>query len=106
MTPSIQVGTLATAKRDSAICAVGEMGVCYEVYTIGNRPGYSFIFEKGGYDGFSLGDVELFLEVTDVVFLSIANYTFENVTQLERDFHNGRFSGAFSLLKVDAQQIP
>jgi hypothetical protein len=54
------------------------------MYTLGNRRGYSFIFEKGGYDGFSPDDVELFLEVTDVLFPSIANYEFENVTKLER----------------------
>jgi hypothetical protein len=60
----IKVGTLATANRTVTFCSVGEMGVCYEVYTLGNRAGYSFIFEKGGYDGFSPGDVELFLEVT------------------------------------------
>lgn len=98
----IRVGTLATAKRDSAICSVGELGVCYEVYRLENRAGYSFIFEKGGYDGFSPGDVELFLEVTDVVFQSIATYQFENVTKLERDYHNGRFSEAFTLQRAKA----
>ena len=64
---TIQVGTLAVATRDTAICRAGELGVCYELYTIGNRPGYSFIFERGGYNGFSPQDVELFLEVTGVV---------------------------------------
>jgi hypothetical protein len=98
----IRVGSLATAKRDSAICSVGEMGVCYEVYTLGDRPGYSFIFEKGSYDGFSPDNIELFLEVTDVVFQSIANYQIENVAQLERDYHNGRFSEAFSLQRAKA----
>jgi hypothetical protein len=98
----IRVGTLATAKRDSAICSVGELGVCYDIYTIGSRPGYSFIFEQGGYDGFSPEDIELFLEVTDVVFPSIASYTFENVTQLERDFHNGRFAEALTIQRAKA----
>jgi hypothetical protein len=91
MTPDIQVGTLAIAKKDSAICSVGGMRVCYDLYIIGDPPGYSFIFERGGYDGFSPEDIALFLEVTDVVFPSIANYTFENVTRLERDYHDGRF---------------
>lgn len=101
MTP-VQIGTLVVVKRDSAIRSVGEIGVCYDIYTIGSRPGYSFIFEKGSYDGFSPEDVELFLEVTDVVFPSIANYKFENVTQLERDYHNSRFSEAFSLQRAKA----
>jgi hypothetical protein len=95
MTPT--VGTLVVAKRDSGIFLVGEYGVCYEVYHLEGRPGYSFIFERGGFDSFSPEDVELFLEVTDVVLPSVATYIFENVTKLEQDFHNGRFSEAFQI---------
>jgi hypothetical protein len=51
MRQEIRVGTLAIVKKDSAICSVGEIGVCYDMYTLGNRPGYSFIFEKGGLAG-------------------------------------------------------
>lgn len=38
--PEITVGTLATATRDSGVCRAGEVGVCYEVYQLGNRSGY------------------------------------------------------------------
>jgi hypothetical protein len=51
--PPIQVGSQVIAKRASGLNAVGERGVCYEVYQLGGRPGYSFILERGGYDGFS-----------------------------------------------------
>ena len=50
---SVQLGTLAVATRATGICRAGELGVCCELYRIGDRPGYSFIFERGGYDGFS-----------------------------------------------------
>ena len=93
---NIQVGTLAVATKNTAICRADELGVCYELYTIGNRPGYSFIFERGGYDGFSPEDVEMFLEVTGVVFRSIESYSFTDVGQLLKNFLAGRFSEAFS----------
>ena len=54
---AIQVGTLAVAKRDTGVCAAGERAVCYEVYQLDGRAGYSFIFERGGYDGFSPDEV-------------------------------------------------
>ncbi len=93
---AIQLGTLAVATRDTGICRAGELGVCYELYRIGDRPGYSFIFERGGYDGFSPQDVELMLEVTDVVFWSIETYRFTDVGQLLKDFLAGRFDEAFN----------
>ena len=93
---NIRVGTLAVATKNTAICRADELGVCYELYTIGDRPGYSFIFERGGYDGFSPEDVEMFLEVTAVVFKSIESYCFTDVGQLLKDFLAGRFIEAFS----------
>ena len=91
----ITVGSLVVVKRSTAICDEGEVGVCYELYTLGDRPGYGFIFERGGYDGFSPRDVETFLELTGVVLPSIASYEFENVGRLKRDFRQGRFKEAF-----------
>jgi hypothetical protein len=94
-TPVIQVGSLAIATRASGVSDVGERGVCYEVYTLGGRPGYSFIFEKGRYDGFSPEDVALFLTITGEVCTAVADYRFINVTRLSRDFAQGRFAPAF-----------
>ena len=92
---SIQVSTLAIATRNTGVCRTGELGVCYELYRIGNRPGTSFIFERGGYDGFSPQDVEQMLEVTAVVFKSIESYRFTNVGQFLKNFSAGRFAKVF-----------
>jgi hypothetical protein len=91
----IEVGTLVKARYDTGVCSVGEVGVCYETYQLGGRDGYSFIFEKGGHDGFA--DDEMYmLEILDVVVPSVADYEFTNVPKLERDFQNGRFNEAFN----------
>ena len=100
---SIRVGTLAVAKRDSGVCKEGEVGVCYEVYTLQGRPGYSFIFEGGRFDGFSPRDVEMFLEPLDVVVPSVAGYTFTNVDRLMQDYRRGRFAEALERLTGPVQ---
>jgi hypothetical protein len=94
-TPRIQVGTVVLARRTTDVCDPGEIGVCYEVYALGGRPGYGFLFEKGRSDGFSPDDVRHFLLVTDEVCPSIANYVFTSVIWLQRDFKRGRFQEAF-----------
>ena len=91
---SITVGSLVVVKRNTASCDEGEVGVCHELYTLKGRPGPGFIFERGGYDGFSPLDVVTFLELTGVVLPSVAGHVFENVRQLRRDFHKGRFGEA------------
>jgi hypothetical protein len=76
------------------VCAAGECGVCYEVYQLGGRPGYSILFEGGRYDGFSPLAVEMLLDVTGRVCPEVAGYAFGNVTRLARDFEAGRFAAA------------
>ena len=94
--PAIQVGTLAVATRDcSPVCRAGEHGVCYEVYELAGRPGYAFIFERGGYDGFSPDDVALCLTITGAICRVVEGYQFKNVMCLQRDFDQGRFAPAF-----------
>ena len=95
--PNISVGSIVVAKHGSGVCSVGEIGVCYEVYTLENRPGYSFIFESGRCDGFSPDDVALFLDVTGRVCQSVAGYAFQNVGKLAEDFRAGRFAAAFPM---------
>ena len=93
---TIKVGTLCRAKRKSAICDIGEVGVCYEVYSLDNRPGYSFIFEIGGYDGFSPDEVEVFLDIIgEYQLLNESSYRFANVVALYNDFVDGQFENAF-----------
>jgi hypothetical protein len=90
----IEVGTLAIARYDTGVCSVGELGVCYEVYELGGRDGYSFIFERGGQCGFA--DDEMYmLELSDVVVASVADYEFSSVVQLLHDYQQGRFKEAF-----------
>jgi hypothetical protein len=98
--PPLQVGSLVTAKRASGVCATGERGVCYERYQLDGRPGYGIIFQGGGYDGFSPADVEMFLDVTGRVCPEVADYRFTNVTQLTRDFAEGRIATAFPPIKT------
>jgi hypothetical protein len=95
MGDTLQIGGLVTAKLTTGVCEKGEKGVCYEVYQIGNRPGYSVIFERGGYDGFSPGDVALMLQPIGKLLPELANYQFQNVGILQRDFEQGRFAPAF-----------
>ena len=93
----IQVGSLVIAKRASGVCDVAERGVCYEVYELAGRPGWSFMFASGRYDGFSPEDVTTFLEVTGEVCQAVANYQFRNVWQLCQDFQRGRFDPVFHM---------
>jgi len=85
--PQLQVGSLVIAKRASGVCDLAEHGVCYEVYELAGRPGWSVIFTSGRYDGFSPEDVDTFLEVTGAVCQEVADYVFTNVGQLCRDCH-------------------
>lgn len=91
----ITVGSEVIAKRWAGIAEKGERGVCYEVYTLDNRRGYSFIFENGGYDGFAPDEVDLCLTVTGNACQQVTGYEFENVIQLAQDFRAGVFDEAF-----------
>lgn len=104
--PSIQVGTVAVATRQTGVCEVGEPSVCYEVYELGGRPGYSFIFRSGRYDGFSPDEVDMMLQVTGTVCRAVASYQFKNVTRLARDFEAGVFVPAFPLVSAPTPQGP
>ena len=94
--PPLPIGSLVIAKHTTAVCAPGERGVCYETYTLGGRPGWSFIFESGRYDGFSSADVDLILEITGQVCPEVADYEFKNVGRLADDFRRGRFAPAWA----------
>jgi hypothetical protein len=93
----IRVGSIAIAKRASGEWSVDEPGVCYEVYELEDRAGYSFIFEKGGYDGFSPEDAETFLHVTGGHSAALADYQFKDVGLLSADHAAGVFQPAFDL---------
>lgn len=98
----LQVGSLVIAKQNTGVCEVGERGVCYEEYRLGNRPGWSFIFERGRYDGFSPDEVDSMLELTGQVCAQVADYEFRNVTRLCQDFRSGRFAPALKAEHKDS----
>lgn len=102
MNPEITLGSIAVAKRSTGVCDAGELGVCYEVYELEGRSGYSFIFESGRYDGFSPDDVTLILDITGRVCQAVAGYRFTNVGQLAVDFRAGRFAAAFPIFAGSA----
>jgi hypothetical protein len=100
----LQVGSLVVARRDSGVCAAGERGVCCELYKLNDRPGYGILFQRGGYDGFSPDEVKAFLEVPGRICPEVATYRFINVSQLARDFQQGRFAPAFTTLLPPQRQ--
>ena len=92
---NLAVGSRVIAQRTTGVCGAGERGVCYEAYTLGNWPGWSFLFESGRHDGFSPDEVELMLEITGEVCREVADYEFQSVMRLMADFRRGRFAPAF-----------
>jgi hypothetical protein len=91
---SIAVATIAIANKRTGVCEPGEIGVCYGVYSLSGRPGYSFIFESGRDDGFSPDEVAQMLLVTDHVCARVADYRLSTVGALQHDFRCGRFRDA------------
>jgi hypothetical protein len=114
----ITVGTLATAKHDTGLSYLEEAGVCVATKQVCfvdaqsepgqagrlKEPGYTFIFERGGYDGFTSEQVERFLEISDNVSKEVADYRFENKGKLEADYQAGRFAAAFEERRIEVAQ--
>ena len=82
------------AKKASGVCNPGDRGVVYDRYELGDRPGWSVIFQSGLHDGFSPCDVDFFLDVSGEVCEELTGYTFQNVLRLMDDFDRGDFSPA------------
>lgn len=75
--------------------ADGTLGVVYEEYDLGTGPGASVIFPNGEYDGFSIDEQDLMIDKVGHDG-DCADYIFDNVIALSRDFRNGFFSKALS----------
>ena len=87
-----KVGSIATLLVPCLGNKIGTRGVCYELYTLGNYSGASFIFENGNYDGFSVEEQkEFLLKDKDTTF----SYNFKSVMQLSQDFDRGLFNPLF-----------
>jgi hypothetical protein len=85
-----RVGTVVVANHTAGSFQKGDIGVCYELYKLGEHEGASFIFQNRFYDGFSKdNDYKWLLEIG--FSENISKYKFENVVQLERDYISGTF---------------
>ena len=94
-----RVATIAMLKVPCLGNDEGVIGICYDVYELGGRKGYAFIFENGKYDGFAPDEVDSFLLVLDHSQPSYEmpwDYKFENVMKLTRDFEDGVFGVPFA----------
>jgi len=91
---AVRVGTTMHLNRECLGNPAGTVGVCYEVYRVGDRCGASFIFQNGNNDGFSEDEVEQFLDA-DAFAPDIAGYEFSNVNNLRRDFLAGLFKSVW-----------
>lgn len=102
-----RVGTIVQLKVSCLENEEGVSGICYDVYEIGERKGYAFIFENGRYDGFAPDEVERFLKVLDHYGNSryFWTYKFTNVIALDRDFKNGAFDEPFSEAQILKEEI-
>lgn len=96
--PTYRVGSLAIATRDvGPVAGAGEVGVCYDVSTLGGRPSYGFLFVRGGHEGFSPNEAALFLRPVGLTARpKAAAYRFAGVLQLVRDYRDGRFAAVFA----------
>ena len=87
-----KVGSLVKLKRSCLDNLAGTKGYVYDTYQDFDDPsklGISVIFANGEYDGFSIRDQELFLELIENTNTS---YNFINVMQLSNDFSRGHFN--------------
>jgi hypothetical protein len=92
-----EVGDVFIFARECMGNPPGTRAVCYEVYRLGTRPGFSFIFANGAYDGFSPGDLDLFGGTFVEPDALEHGYTFTNVGVLAQDYHRGVFDRALHL---------
>ncbi len=83
------VGSVYSLTVDCLGNPVGTLGVCYEVYHLGDHTGYAFIFQNGNYDGFGEDEVEDFLK-HEAFDDAVKDYQFTNVIKLTEDFRNGK----------------
>ena len=89
------LGAKVYASRSCGVCQSGERGVVVEEYWLGSRAGRTILFERGGYDGFSPEDLELFVVAEGSIANDLAGYRFEGVHRLLNDLRRGLFQSAF-----------
>jgi hypothetical protein len=93
---NLQLGQVVIATRKTAVCDVGERGIVYEQYDLGEGPAVSVIFERGRYDGFSPDEQRTMLAPAEwggkpLFYKPAQSYMFSNVMKLWQDFERGAF---------------
>jgi len=89
----MRIGSVVKLKIDIMDCKEGDIGVCYEEYSIGLSKGYSIIFHNGDYCGFNIREVDFFFNIVGQEELT---YYFKGVMTLAEDFNNGYFKNIFN----------
>lgn len=85
------VGQKVILKKSMLGEHVGSVGYVYETYhdfDDSNCRGASIIFMGGGYDGFSVEEQNLYLEIGDVD-QRYSMYEFQDINRVWRDYKNG-----------------
>jgi len=85
---SLPVGTMVRLKVSCLKNSPGVLGYVFNDYSQGSQ----VIFENGMYDGFSNGEIPIYLRL---VGESDFAYKFTNVIQLGKDFEDGVFTKSF-----------
>ena len=94
---NLAVGMVVRAVRAVGGEAPGSVGVVYEIYDRDDdTKGYSIIFERGFYDGFSPNCLKICqVESSMCIIPELMSYQFVDVGELRKDFNNGLFNDAF-----------
>lgn len=88
------IGQLVKLKEPMFGNQTGDIGVCFNDYTLDGRTGSQFIFPNGYYDGFSEEEQDRFLEKGQV-FDKYKEYRFISVICTSNDYNFGFFKQAF-----------
>lgn len=88
------IGSRWILNREMLGVPAGSVGYCFNEYDDFDYPdksGIQIIFSNGNFDGFSVDEQEAYLEYVGFV-PQYQSYSFRNVMDVTRDFHNGYWS--------------
>lgn len=85
------LGARLYATKDTGVCTAGEPGLVVEVYELGSRPGCTVLFKSGGYDGFSIDELQSMLVPEGSLDAFASCYAFKNVQRLFNNWQAGVF---------------
>lgn len=86
------VGDVVVVERATGVNDAHARAVVVERYVLGNRPGWTLLFNDGQHDGFSPDDCAICGVRRVGHEPSVADYVFRSALQLLFDFERGRFA--------------